>query len=107
MISKKRIKQVVDQIVEGCRPEKIILLGSYGYGKLTKDSGLDIFVIAEIAASSPERIRIVRRAIKERGFDIDLVVRTSQEVDRSLRGRDGFIQEVVEKGKVVYARRDS
>jgi len=45
----------------------------------------------------------VRRAIKEQA-SVDIVVRSSKDIEKSLKGRDWFVQEVFEKGRVLYAR---
>jgi hypothetical protein len=45
----------------------------------------------------------VRRAIHEQ-VSVDVVVRTPEEVAKSLSGRDWFVQEVFQKGKILYAR---
>ncbi|MBI5476354.1 MAG: nucleotidyltransferase domain-containing protein [Ignavibacteriales bacterium] len=104
MISKKIIKNIVNEIVDACDPELVILFGSYGRGKPKKDSDLDIFIVAELPGSSIDRIRFVRNAIKENGFGLDVVTRTPQEYSRALKGRDWFIQEIAREGKILYAR---
>lgn len=104
MILKKIIKNIVKEIVDACNPDLVILFGSYGRGKPKKDSDLDIFVVADLPGSSVERIRLVRQAITEVGFGLDVVVRTPLEYQKALKGRDWFIQEIAREGKVLYAR---
>ena len=41
----KKLKIVTQRIVENYDPEKIILFGSYAWGKPNKDSDFDIFVV--------------------------------------------------------------
>ncbi len=103
MISKKKISNIVSSIVAKCAPERIILFGSYAYGKPTRDSDIDLFVVANIPGLGAERIRVVLRAIED-NVPVDVVVRTPEEVERSLQGRDWFVKEVFQKGKVLYAR---
>ena len=103
MITKKQISKMVSDIVQKCSPEKVILFGSHAYGTPTDDSDVDLFVVANMAEVGAERIRTVRRAIEE-NVPIDVVVRTPEEVERALRGRDWFVQEIVKKGKVMNAR---
>ena len=104
MISKKIIKKIVKEIVDACDPEMVILFGSYGRGKPKKDSDLDVFVVADLPGTDSEKIRFIRRAVTERGFGFDVVVRSAKEVKRALSGRDWFIQEIVREGKVLYER---
>lgn len=106
MISQETIQQVVDDIVKGVNPIKVIMFGSYARGTQSADSDLDIFVVAEMEGSSAERIRSVRRVISAERFALDVVVRSPQQVQKSLSGRDWFVQEVFEQGKVLYERRN-
>jgi len=103
MITKKQISKMVSDIVRKCSPEKIILFGSHAYGKPAEDSDVDLFVVANLPGLGAERIRVVLRAIEE-NVAVDVVVRTPEEVERSLQGRDWFVQEIFQKGKVLYAR---
>jgi predicted nucleotidyltransferase len=106
MISQETIQSVVDDIVRTINPHKVILFGSYARGTPTSDSDIDLFVVATIGGTASERIRKVRRAITARGFGLDVVVRSPEQVEKSLSGRDWFVQEVYELGKVVYERRN-
>lgn len=103
MISKRTLSAIVSSIVENCAPEKIILFGSHAYGKPTEESDLDLFVVARIPGLPSERIRTVRRAIKQ-NIPVDVVVRTPEEVQRAMQGRDWFVQEIIQKGRVLYER---
>ena len=103
MASAKKISRIVSSIVAQCSPEKVILFGSHAYGKPNKDSDIDLFIVADIPGLPAERVRLVRRAIKEQA-SVDIVVRSPKDIETSLNGRDWFVQEVFEKGKVLYAR---
>ena len=82
-MKRSKISRIVSSIVKECSPEKIILFGSHAYGKPTKDSDIDLFVVARIQGLPAERIRFVRRAIREQ-VSIDVIVRTPDEVAQSL-----------------------
>lgn len=103
MASDKKISRIVTSIVEHCSPEKVILFGSHAYGKPNKGSDIDLFIVADIPGLPAERIRFIRRAIKEQA-SVDIVVRSQKDVEKSLNGRDWFVQEVFEKGKILDAR---
>jgi len=103
MATKEKISRIVSSIVAQCSPEKIILFGSHAYGKPNRDSDIDLFIVADIPGLPAERVRHVRRAIKEQA-SVDIVVRSPKDIEASLKGRDWFVQEVFEKGRVLYAR---
>jgi len=103
MATEKKISRIVSSIVAQCSPEKIILFGSHAYGKPNRDSDIDLFIVADIPGLPAERVRQVRRAIKEQA-SVDIVVRSPKDIEASLKGRDWFVQEVFEKGRVLYAR---
>ncbi|MBI4285708.1 MAG: nucleotidyltransferase domain-containing protein, partial [Chloroflexi bacterium] len=48
MVKSKRIQKIIAEVVEKIKkeyqPEKIILYGSYAYGKPTRDSDIDLFI---------------------------------------------------------------
>jgi len=45
MVSRRAIKKFTDEIARRFKPEKIILFGSYAYGKPTPDSDVDLLVL--------------------------------------------------------------
>ncbi|NUO82560.1 nucleotidyltransferase domain-containing protein [candidate division KSB1 bacterium] len=49
------IGEMVEQIVASFSPERIILFGSYAYGKITTDSDVDLLVIMETDLPQAER----------------------------------------------------
>jgi len=55
MIGKDKISEIVNKIVIGYNPDKIILFGSYAYGNPKEDSDLDLFVIKDTDVPRPQR----------------------------------------------------
>jgi hypothetical protein len=49
-----------------------------------------------------ERMSVRIRHAVPRNFPLDLLVRTPADVNKRLRWGDGFLQEVMAKGKVLY-----
>lgn len=101
----KTLPQAVRKIVETLQPEKIILFGSYAYGKPTPDSDVDLLVIMETNAKQKDRYLAVSRALSPRQFPVDIIVRTPEEVKRALANKDNFfIREILSRGKTIYER---
>jgi len=99
------LPKAVHRIVETLHPEKVILFGSYAYGRPTPDSDVDLLVILETSAPDKERYLAVCRLLRPRPFPVDILVRTPQEVSRALEKGDFFMLEILSQGKVLYERR--
>ncbi len=94
------IRRLARQIAERFQPDKIILFGSYAYGKPHEHSDVDLLVVMPAYNEINQSIRI-RLAI-EPPFPLDLIVRTPENLAWRLEEGDWFLREVVGKGKVLY-----
>jgi predicted nucleotidyltransferase len=99
-----KLPEVVERLVANLRPKRIILFGSYAYGKPTPDSDVDLLVILETDASTTERYLAVSGLLYPRPFPVDILVRTPHEIDEALHTGDFFIQEIITQGRVLYER---
>ncbi|HEY1716705.1 MAG TPA: nucleotidyltransferase domain-containing protein [Verrucomicrobiae bacterium] len=107
MVERAKIKSFCNAVAKQFRPRKIILFGSYGYGKPTEDSDVDLLVVMNRTRHRGERMSLRIRHAVGRDFPMDLLVRTPAEISKRLRWGDSFMQEVVEKGKVMYEAADA
>ena len=101
MVTRRQIRAYAAEIAREFRPRRIILFGSYAYGKPTRDSDVDLLVIM------PLKGRGVTKAIEislkaPAPFACDLLVRSPQKIRQRLAWGDCFIQEVLSKGKILY-----
>src|SRR6202162_44407 len=94
------IKRFARRIAERFHPHKIILFGSYAYGKPHAESDVDLLVI--MPASDVVNMAIRLSLAFKRQFSFDLIVRTPQQMERGLKDNDWFLREIVEKGRVLY-----
>lgn len=102
MITEQKIKEASGKIVRNFRPQKIILFGSWAWGKPGEDSDVDLFIIKDTPDMRIDRARKAREAVWHSGMPIDLVVYTPKEIRRRLALGDWFIKDILEKGKVLY-----
>jgi len=102
-IPMQAIRDVVKQIADKFDPHKIILFGSYAHGKPRPESDVDLLVIMD--SSLPDRQQAIQiyRAI-DYHFGLDLLVRSPRHLAKRIALGDFFLQEVIGKGRVVYAR---
>lgn len=105
MVKNKRIQKIINEVVEKIKteyqPEKIILYGSYAYGKPTRDSDIDLFIIKDTDKRRVERYVEVSRLIYEHGRHISIQpnIYTPKELDERLNIGDDFVEEVLSKGR--------
>jgi len=102
------LEAIVLRIVNHLSVEKIILFGSYSklYGSPTSDSDIDLLIIMETSESITKRVLSVSRLLRPRPFPMDILVRTPREIATLLESGDGFFQEIITQGKVIYDRQN-
>src|SRR5262249_11888304 len=96
------IRRFARQIAESFHPDRIILFGSYAYGRPHNESDVDLLVIMPAYDVVAQAIRI--SGAFERLFSHSIIVRTPRQIERGLREDDcdWFLREVMDKGKVLY-----
>ncbi|HME42332.1 MAG TPA: nucleotidyltransferase domain-containing protein [Syntrophorhabdales bacterium] len=100
------IRRLADVIAGAYKPEKIILFGSYAYGEPDDESDIDLLIIKKTKKPFFERLYDVRRISSEarRGYAFEPIVMTPGELKDRVREGDQFIDEILAKGEVLYAR---
>lgn len=100
----KLIKSITEKIRDKYNPEKIILFGSYAYGKPRKDSDIDLLIIKKTSARHIDRSVKIREIIKDenRFVAIEPLVYTQEEINKRLELEDDFIKTILEKGVILY-----
>ena len=101
MIEQSKILNLVQKIIEDFHPQKIILFGSYAYGQPRDDSDIDLLVILPFTEKKSQKSLEILNKIKPI-FALDLLVRTPSEIQQRLEWGDFLLQEIFEKGKILY-----
>ncbi len=104
-ITDEKIHQAAQKIADAVHPEKIILFGSYAYGKPTDDSDVDFFVVMESKDRIHKRMMDLSEILHPHPFPMDIITRTPAELKKRLEMGDCFFKEIVSRGKVLYERR--
>ncbi|HBB36826.1 MAG: polymerase beta subunit protein [Candidatus Moranbacteria bacterium GW2011_GWC1_45_18] len=100
-----KIPEIKEKIVKAINPEKIILFGSYAWGKPTDDSDVDLFIIKESKERRIDRARRVREAISDSRVPVDILVYTPEEIKKSINeSRNLFVEDIACNGKVLYEK---
>ena len=97
------LKDIVERLVDGLHPEKIILFGSHAYGPPSESSDIDLLIL--ISESNEPRHRRARKAYScLRGLTAptELIVLTRQEMERSARVPTSLANRAIQQGQVLY-----
>ena len=108
MVKSRTIRKIILDIAEKIRknydPEKIILFGSFAYGKATRDSDIDMLIVKRTRKKSMDRWFTLKKLCQDpdRGIPFSPLVFTAKELDHRLSLADQFIKEILQKGQVLY-----
>jgi predicted nucleotidyltransferase len=104
MVTRRQIRAYAAEIARAFRPRRIILFGSYAYGKPTRDSDVDLLVIMPHKGCGADKATEIRLSVRA-PFPMDLLVRSPQKIRQRLAWGDCFVQEVLDRGEVLYEGR--
>ena len=99
-----QIARLCELIAREFQPEKIILFGSWAYGTPDTDSDIDLLVVMPFEGSPFRQAgTILNRVIQAVGvLPLDLLVRTAEQLEERLAIGDGFVRDILARGKVLY-----
>ena len=103
-IPQKAIDQVVEQIVENFKPQKIILFGSYARGKPRPESDVDLLVVVDTPLKEGKLSLEIRRNLGLM-FGLDLIVYKPDHLKDRVEMGDWFLRDILKEGKVLYESR--
>jgi len=105
MTKQQAINEMVNRIVSGFHPEKVILFGSYARGEAGPDSDVDLAVIfPDIQGRRLDKAVEIGVALHGMGVPKDVIVLTQKDYEeqKDLIGTMGNI--LAKEGKVLYLR---
>jgi predicted nucleotidyltransferase len=94
-------KEIVSRLIK-INPDRIILFGSYIYGKPDKNSDLDICVITGSQASKSEKKREIRYLLKGLSVAKDILTPTMDEYNFYKKEPGSVYMEIDKKGKILW-----
>jgi predicted nucleotidyltransferase len=98
------IERMVNRIVEGFDPQKIILFGSYARGNFGPDSDVDLLIVMNVTGSKKDVAIQIDRALIDRRLPLDIVVATPEDIERYSGLVGNVIRPALKEGKVLYER---
>jgi|SRR5579859_270456 len=103
MVDEKRITDLSERIIREFQPERIILFGSYAYGRPRTDSDVDLLVVLPFEGKGFRKsLEILDRISPD--FSVDLLARQPQDTARRYADGDPLIREALDRGRVLYER---
>lgn len=97
----EQILEFSREIIREYQPEKVVLFGSYAYGRPAPDSDVDLLVVMDFKGKSAWKSLEILERLQPR-FGVDLLVRTPEEIRRRVRWNDFFIREILDQGIVLH-----
>ena len=100
------VRRITKMLATRYHPERVILFGSRAEGTAHRDSDIDLLIIKATARPFYRRLAEVRRLVAEarRGYAFEPLVLTPTEIRKRLAIGDQFLQQIIDRGQVLYAR---
>jgi predicted nucleotidyltransferase len=101
---KQIINEILDRILTGYEPKKVILFGSYAYGEPTKDSDLDILIVTERHFTPEETYKIRRKSLGHYDIPIQLICLSDEEFTETKDIIGGIAYPASKYGEILYEK---
>ena len=98
------ISTMVDRIVRGFQPSRVVLFGSHARGVATKWSDVDLLVVLPNGSDKRDTAIEIRRALGDLRVCKDIVVATPEEVARRGHLVGTLLHSALREGTVLYER---
>ncbi len=96
------VERAVAAIAQRCRPQRIIVFGSFARGDTHELSDLDLIVVAQTDERFFDRIGRVRDACADVNVDVRPLVYTPAELAQMLDEGNDFLETALAEGVVAY-----
>ena len=98
------LEKVVERIVDGIQPDRIILFGSQAREDYSGDSDYDICVIKEGIVHRRKLAQQIYRMLYGIGIAVDVIVETPESFDELKDDPFLIYREIARDGKVLYEK---
>ena len=109
MFSEELINILSDKIQTNVNPDKIILFGSYATGLQHEASDIDLFIVKDVKKEKVRDLKLsikkaIRNIVLKNKIDVDILLDSQKRINQRIRMGDLFLKEIIEKGKIIYAK---
>ena len=96
------VREIVRRMLVVARPDRIILFGSAATGPMTRDSDIDLLVVAPASSNTlDERVRLYK-ALRGLGFPFDVFIIGSDRFEETKNIFGGIAYPANKYGRVLY-----
>ena len=99
------ITKIKQQIIKEIHPFRIYLFGSQAKGTGTKDSDIDLLIIADLEGPRQKINLTIRRLFPNRSFPLDVFVFTKEEFERQKILTNSISNIVLREGQLLYEQK--
>jgi hypothetical protein len=97
------LPKAMEHLISELKPEKIMMLGSYGNS--TAESYVDLLVIVKTKAGEIGRYVETSNLLYPRRLTVNILVKTTKEIKEAFRKKENLLlHEILTQGKVIYER---
>jgi len=104
MTSQDYIPALLDRIVSGFRPLRVILFGSHARGDALPMSDVDLLVVLPTVDDKRSAAVEIRRALADLPVSKDIIVTSPEEIARRGDCVGSVLRPALREGKVLYER---
>jgi HEPN domain-containing protein/predicted nucleotidyltransferase len=99
------LDDIVQCLVSGYDPDRIILFGSHAVGEAREESDIDLLIVKETAQRPIDRRVDVERLLRDRRVPVDVLVYTPRELWELYAAGSPLVETVLESRRVLYMRK--
>jgi HEPN domain-containing protein/predicted nucleotidyltransferase len=101
----KSLKDITDRLIEYYQPDRVILFGSRSTQITCEESDVDLLIIKDTEKPAIDRRIEVEKMLSDREIPLDIIIYTPREMLYLFSIGSPFIEEVLEKGRLLYMRK--
>lgn len=99
------LEAVVQRIVEGYQPDRVLLFGSRAQGRADEGSDYDLLIVKDTDSRPIDRRVAVERLLTDRTIPLDILVYTPREMWDLYAAGSPLIATILETGRVLFMRK--
>jgi predicted nucleotidyltransferase len=101
-LSEAVVTEIMRRILTVLRPTRVVLFGSAATGTMTRDSDIDLLVVADSVSDARADAVRVRRALRGLPFAFDVIVMSRERFEETRGVIGGIAWPAARHGRVIY-----